>query len=138
MDAEKFIKTLYLGDRTCKRILIDSWNERCGIQINRISRLKDKTSTWDFYTDDDLDDGWIVFDGVTSFAATPPGPIPNESIEIVEVTVLGGDGVMRFKISVGSVNQSGKISAVMIEIVASQISVETNEQFLSRLRGRPQ
>ena len=131
MNAKEFINTIYLGDRFCKRIVIDGWKERLGIQIDCISRLKKGTDTWNYYTDEDIYNGWLVFSGLRSVSAMPSGPIPNDSLEIMYAKESEGAHV--FDISIGSVDETGRITEVRVDITAKQISLETNEEFLALL-----
>lgn len=56
MEPELFLQTIYLGDRACKAVLIDSWAKRVAIQINVISRIRPRAKPWDFYTEADIAD----------------------------------------------------------------------------------
>ena len=39
MNPTEFLKSIYLGDRACKALLIDSWKKRMAIQVNVVSDL---------------------------------------------------------------------------------------------------
>jgi hypothetical protein len=78
MNPQPFLNTIYLGDRACKAIYIDAWNKVAKIQIDSISRVRGET--WDYYTNEDIVDGWLVFLGVESFTMSPPGKIPNDYV----------------------------------------------------------
>jgi hypothetical protein len=43
-----FLKSIYLGDRGCKALLLDAWRERVAIQVDTISRTRPGTDIWDF------------------------------------------------------------------------------------------
>ena len=82
MNIKDFLRTIYLGDRACKAILIDSWNGTIKIQVDCISRIR--SETWNYYNDENIEDGWIVFNGVQSCSFDPSGPIPNDLIDGLE------------------------------------------------------
>src|SRR5947208_9535491 len=111
MNPSEFLKTIYLGDRACKAILIDSWKKQVAFQINTISRLRPGTNTWAFYTGGDINDGWLVFNDVTRIQFEPSGPLPNDLVNDFSVrqdasTVLGSDYL--FELSISSVDSNGK------------------------------
>ena len=120
MKPAEFVKTIYLGDRACKGIFIDAWEERIEVWIDEISRVRGES--WNFYADEDIPDGRIVFSGVRSLRFDPPGPIPNDYID--SLSVVEGDEGPLFTLSVAS-GGTGSVSAqVAIEIGASGIHLE--------------
>ena len=128
------IGSIYLGDRGCKRLVIDGWNSIFGVQVNCISRLRKGSTEWNYYTDKDIDDGWLVFSGLKSVQMSPAGPVPNDFLEIVEAceTPIGSS----VTISIGSVDSEGNTTEVRVEVIAKELSIETNEEFVSRFRAR--
>ena len=80
METEELVEDIYLGDRACKAIFIDSWKKRVSIQIDCISRLRPGAQCWDYYNERNIEDGWLVFSDVRSIIFDPPGPIPNDYI----------------------------------------------------------
>ena len=73
---KKFIETIYLGDRAVKSIVIDGWQKVVKIQIDCISRIRSQSGDWEFYLDEDIEDGFLVFSGVSFFNIKPDGSIP--------------------------------------------------------------
>ena len=127
MNAKEFLESIYLGDRACKALLIDSWKKRVAIQVNFISRLKPGTKTWEFYTDADIKDGWLVFSDVRSLRFEPPGPLPNDLINDVSVQMIDlieGQRCCLFELSISSVDESGNSTEVLVRINASRIHLE--------------
>ena len=126
MNPTEFLKSIYLGDRACKALLIDSWKKRVAIQVNVISRLKPGAKTWEFNSDADIKDGWLVFSDVRSLRFEPAGPLPNDFINEVSVDLIDAVGSQRclFELSIGSVDESGNSTEVLVRIDAHRIHLE--------------
>ena len=127
MTPEQLLRTIYLGDRGCKAVLIDSWNKRVGIHVTVISFLKPGATTWDFYTDADITDGRLVFTDVRRISFEPSGPVPNDFINDITVTNLEspkGQSVYLFELSISSVDDVGNSTEVVIKIEASGLHLE--------------
>ncbi|WP_350429266.1 DUF6258 family protein, partial [Escherichia coli] len=58
----------------------DLWSKQIRIQVNLISRIAYGTTEWNFYDNEDLEDGYLVFSGVSFFNITPNGSIWNRAI----------------------------------------------------------
>ena len=126
MKPEHLLQSIYLGDRACKAVVIDSWKERVAIQIDVISRLKPGTTTWDYYTGADITDGWLIFSGVRRFLLEPGGPLPNDLVN--GFSVRGLDSTEKpmylFELSIGSVDSVGHSTEVLVRIEASRFHLE--------------
>ncbi|HEY1184905.1 MAG TPA: DUF6258 family protein [Bryobacteraceae bacterium] len=127
MDPEQLIKTIYLGDRAVKAVLIDSWKERVAIQVDEISRLRPGSTSWDFYTDEDISDGWLVFTGVREIVFDPPGPLPDDYI--CGLSVVGREpaenrDLYSFQLSTAGSRKDGSGTAVSIRILAAGMHLE--------------
>ncbi|MCE7989394.1 MAG: hypothetical protein DYG89_50220 [Caldilinea sp. CFX5] len=130
MQPENFLRTIYLGDRACKSILIDGWNGRVVIQIDKISRIRSTSGNWEFYVDEDIDDGFLVFSDVKTLRIDPPGLIPNDLINSLDVKPLDISRsdieplYYTFVCSIDSVDNTGNHAEVFVEIVAANIYLE--------------
>ena len=87
MNISQFIRTLYVGDRACKAIAIDSWSSTVRVQVSCVSRVRDPSGNWGFYTEEDIPDGLLVFTGVRALELVGDGHIPNDMINSVEVVI---------------------------------------------------
>src|SRR5262244_3161493 len=115
MNPEQLLKSIYLGDRGCKALLIDSWNRRILIQATLISRLQPGTDSWNFYSGGDIPDGWVVFTDAVSITFDPAGPIPNDLINEFKVKLLeSGESRYKFSLSIDSVDESGTRQEIVV------------------------
>ena len=89
------IRTIYLGDRGCTAILIDSANARVAVAVDCISRIRSPEGRWNYYTKEDIPAGRLVFGGVESLSFTLSGLIPNDFINDLRICgVNEGDGAV--------------------------------------------
>jgi hypothetical protein len=59
--------------------------------VDCISRIRSKSGTWDFYTDEDIRDGFLVFTDVLTLELNGENGIPNDAINSVDVVNVDGD-----------------------------------------------
>ena len=124
MKPDELMQTIYLGDRGCKSILIDGWNDLVKLEITCVSRVR--SATWDFYTDEDLENGKLVFSGVTQIIFDPPGCMPNSYIDVISVKEVE-DSLFEFIFSVGASAPKGDTLVASINIHARQLHLEARE-----------
>ncbi|HCM1964448.1 TPA: hypothetical protein N3A49_003928 [Salmonella enterica subsp. salamae serovar 56:l,v:z39] len=82
---------IYLGDRAIKKIEFDLWEKEIRIQVNLISRLAYGTTEWNFYNNEDLEDGYFVFYDIYCFNITPEGSIPDDYIISMITNKVNGE-----------------------------------------------
>jgi hypothetical protein len=126
MRVDQFLDTVYLGDRACKSITVDGWGGRVSLVIDEISRVRSASGRWEFYNDENIADGSLVFSGVQSFSLTPPGPLPSDYIDIESVELVHENkDLFRVKFSVGGTHPLlGTMQMQVIELVANRVHIE--------------
>ncbi len=129
MKPDEFLNSIYLGDRACKAIVLDGWREEVKIQIDSISRLR--SGTWN--VDENVRDGFLVFEGVDHVSFDPPGRIPNDEIGSIEF--VGYDGE-RFTIVIelGAADESSDYGFIKTTIRAKAVAIEKPGEESARIR----
>jgi hypothetical protein len=114
MDNFEFVKSVYLGDRACKRIELDGWEKEVRVYIDVISRVRSAVKEWDYYTEEDIVDGAIVFSGVLSFDLGGSGPLCNDYVNSFECIEESVDGSVMFELSIDAVGLvAGQIERIL-------------------------
>ena len=101
------------------------------MKVDTVSRIRSESGNWEFYVDEDISDGLIVFSSAKSIRFSPCGPIPNDLINSFEVypfkaenEIEDEDPLYVFQLSIGSVAPQGTQREVVVEIVAKTIHLE--------------
>ena len=133
MDAVKFINTIYLGDRCITGINIDSEHMSVKIQVDVISRIRSADGNWNFYTDEDIPNGKIVFNGCKRFVLDSQGIIPSDFIDISEISKVGDEEYkIIFDASQYDFYQKRNIP-ITIQIVFSEVYIEDSTGTIIRI-----
>lgn len=131
MTPIEFTNTIYLGDRSCKAVIVDSWDDIVKLKIDCISRVRSPTG-WNFYNDENLDDGYIVFTSVKKFNWSSNGQLPNCYINILEVKLSEVADYYEFKFIVNGVLKSSTPITqdwgdIVLTILAKNIYLESSD-----------
>jgi hypothetical protein len=123
MAPPEFLKTIYVGDRGCKSLIIDTWNCEVKMQLTCISRGRSKE--WGYYDAEDLPNRFIVFEDVNSIVISPPGAIPNDTVNNIRAEAIPDrPGKYLAIVNVDSVNEYGIRTEVDIQISAGSMALE--------------
>ncbi len=85
-NIRKLLSSIYLGDRFCENVIFRE--NKILFQINCISRLKEGTNEWNYFSERDIEHGYLVFDEVINYNSNSELPLNDEiyKIDIVEKT----------------------------------------------------
>jgi hypothetical protein len=132
MDPEAFLKSIYLGDRACKAVIIDCWANEMKVQIDCISRIR--SETWNYYNDENLDDGFIVFEGVQRLVWDPGGKLPSDTIIDFRVKPSGiPECKYLFELTVASGGADG-LTPVTLGVFCDALALESHSGSEGRIR----
>lgn len=130
MTPDELIQTIYLGDRGCKGIDIDFWEHKIKLKIDCISRVRSPSGHWEYYNDENIEDGYIVFSGVESYKIDPMGAFADDFIYGLTIKNIENDSfdnkLYTFVFEVGYLaDAEAVISKTMeIEIIAKDLWLE--------------
>lgn len=123
MKPRDFIRTLYLGDRACKAIIINGWKSNVRVQVNCISRVRSASGTWDYYVDEDIAEGFLVFSEVQACELNNGGHLPNDSINSLEV-VEEVDDASTIEMSIDAVDKDGYHHETYLRVTCKTVYLE--------------
>ena len=125
MNPANLIGSIYLGDRGCKAFVFDETERQLSIQVDCISLLRPGTDRWDYYTERDIEDGWVIFSGVDAVIMKPENVEPNDFINDVSVGRDPDlDGRYEITMSISSVDDKGNLTEVIILVRSSDAHLE--------------
>ena len=101
MYIKEFMSTIYVGDRYVKGIVIDSIEKEVKIKISEISRKRSEDGKWNYYNDENIENGYLVFTEVSYFSMQPPGLIPDDELYHWEIKELQ-NGIIEIDLYMGS------------------------------------
>jgi len=91
--------------------------------VDCISRVRSASGTWDYYVDEDVVDGVLVFSGVDVLELRNEAHMPNDSINSIEV-VEQREGFAVVEISVDSVGPDASHHETFLRIRCKSMHIE--------------
>lgn len=134
MNIEQFMKTVYLGDRYIKEIIIDAEKSELKIKANMISRIRSEDGNWNYYNEENIEDGYLVFSGLKTFSFEPQGIIPNDEICDYEINVdQKGFFNVRFDLGAYVDRDKDKYQKVSLNFKAKHCCIEDSKNNFKRI-----
>ena len=127
------IDTIYTHDRHCKSVTFNGLTNEIEITVDCISRIRDPSGEWNFYTQEDIDDGILVFSGIQSFSMIPQGVMPNDFIYLKKVK--GKDKkAAQYCIFLGHCDDQGNVSTIEMNIISNQFYLKDPKKPLVQIK----
>ena len=119
--AKTFVSSIYLGDRGCKKITMDACQRELSVQVDCISRIRSGDGNWNYYNDENIENGELVFMNIKKLLFDNNGFIPNDYIN--GLSVDESDDGYWFTLSIDSVKEDGSGREVIIKILAESMAL---------------
>lgn len=120
MNPIKFLKTLYFGDRFCTKLVLDGYNNQLELHLNQISRIRDESGEWNYYSDEDIKNGVIVIEGIKKVVLDQSGLIPNDQVYSISANEIG-EGIFEFIIETSRVDENAITHDLIIRIEGENV-----------------
>lgn len=120
MSPIEFLKSIYLGDRYCESLDIDHEKKEVKIKVNRISRIRDKSGIWEYYYDEDIEEGVIVIYGVNNVVLDESGLLPNDQIYDIYAIEIN-NGIYEFTIETSYVDEEAITTDLIFKFIGKGV-----------------
>ncbi len=114
-----FLKSIYLGDRYCENV--DIGENKIVIQINLISRIKKGCKEWNYYSDEDIEHGCLVFEDVVEYYLSSKLPFNDEIYRIQAIEKQ--DDIYSFIVYGCSVSDEALSTDIQLQIKAKRFYI---------------
>lgn len=122
LNPVQFLKTVYFGDRFCTELVIDSNNNRVELHVNQVSRIRDTSGEWNYYSDEDVENGAIVITGVQKITFDESGLFPNDQIYDVYAIQIS-EGIYEFVIETSYVDEKALTHDLTFKIIGEGVYI---------------
>lgn len=111
-------------------VVFDKTKRQLRIQVDCISLVRPGTEQWDYYTERDIQNGWIVFSGVDTVKMQPENIEPNDFINDISVeSDADQDGRYGITMSICSIDATGHSREVIMSVRSSCAHLEDAKGF---------
>lgn len=118
-EINTFLNSIYLGDRYCENIEVSE--DKIVIQINLISRIKRGVKEWDYYSDEDIEHGCLVFEDVVEYCQSSKLPFNDEIYRIQAIEKQ--DDIYSFIVYGCSVSDKALSTDIQLQIKAKRFYI---------------
>ncbi len=125
MRPNEFIKKIYYGDSGCKQVIIDGWSGSVQIQLDSMFVMKG--DSFDYLVDEEINDGFIIFEGVNDFSWSGRF-LPNDVINSIfcHSDSTNDRGEYSFTVSISHVDSEAHSHEIILLISATNVSLKRN------------
>lgn len=129
MQPNEFIKKIYYGDSGCKKIIIDGWRGCVNIQLDSIFIMKGEV--FNYLVDEEITDGFIIFEGVSSFSWSGRF-LPNDVINGIACNSERANekGEYSFTVSINHVDSESHSHETVLFITAINVLLKKNKEII--------
>lgn len=127
MKPNELISRIYYGDSGCKKLIIDCWGRCVMIQLDSIFLMKGES--FDYLVDEEIIDGFIVFEGVSGFNWSGVF-LPNDSVNSIYCDSINGKGEYEFTLSINHVDSQAHSHEIVLLISASEFSLKRSYELI--------
>ncbi len=123
MKPNEFIKKIYYGDSGCKKVIIDGWSGSVQIQLDSMFIIKGKS--FDYLVDEEINDGFIIFEGVNNFSWSGSF-LPNDVVSSISChsDSANEQGEYSFTVSINHVDSNAHSHEIVLSISATNVSLK--------------
>lgn len=123
MQPNELIKKIYYGDSGCKKIIIDGWIGCVQLQLDSMFIMKG--NSFDYRVDEEVKDGFIIFEGINNFSWSGSF-LPNDVINSITCNSDSANeyGEYGFTVSIYHVDSEAHSHETVLLIVAKNVSLK--------------
>lgn len=131
MKPNEFIRKIYYGDSGCKKLIIDGWSGSIQIQLDSIFIMKG--DSFNYFVDEEINDGFIIFEGVSNFSWSG-NFIPNDLINSISCNSDSPNerGEYSFTVCINHVDSESHSHEVSLLFSATNVSIKNKSLIIQQ------